>query len=115
MDTGIQNYRERKVQSRKRQRHTAVFFLWKIPYQESGNCAILYPIYEDRKEYGGKTMRIEQVPAYELVLTQDIPDIHSKGYLLKHKKSGARVMLLENDDDNKVFNIAFRTPPARCV
>ena len=49
-------------------------------------------------------MRIEQVPAYELVLTQDIPDIHSKGYLLKHKKSGARVMLLENDDDNKVFN-----------
>ncbi len=57
-------------------------------------------------------MRIEQVPAYELVLTQDIPDIHSKGYLLKHKKSGARVMLLENDDDNKVFNIAFRTPPA---
>lgn len=57
-------------------------------------------------------MRIEQVPAYELVLTQDIPDIHSKGYLLKHKKSGARVMLLENDDDNKVFNIAFRTPPS---
>ena len=55
-------------------------------------------------------MRIEQVPAYELVLTQDIPDIHSKGYLLKHKKSGARVMLLENDDDNKVFNIGFRTP-----
>ena len=43
-------------------------------------------------------MRIEQVPAYELVLTQDIPDIHSKGYLLKHKKSGARVMLLENDE-----------------
>ena len=48
-------------------------------------------------------MRIEQVPAYELVLTQDIPDIHSKGYLLKHKKSGARVMLLENDDDNQIF------------
>ncbi|MFR5335876.1 MAG: insulinase family protein, partial [Blautia producta] len=32
--------------------------------------------------------------------------------LLKHKKSGARVMVLENDDENKVFNIAFRTPPA---
>ena len=57
-------------------------------------------------------MKIENVQAYELILRQEIPDIHSTGYLLKHKKSGARVMLLENDDDNKVFNIAFRTPPA---
>ena len=55
---------------------------------------------------------MEQIPAYELVTKQDIPDIHSMGYLLKHKKSGARVMVLENDDENKVFNIAFRTPPA---
>src|SRR5699024_6966816 len=57
-------------------------------------------------------MKIENVQAYELILRQEIPDIHSTGYLLKHKKSGARVMLLENDDDNNVFNIAFRTPPA---
>lgn len=57
-------------------------------------------------------MKMEQIPAYELVTKQDIPDIHSMGYLLKHKKSGARVMVLENDDENKVFNIAFRTPPA---
>lgn len=57
-------------------------------------------------------MKIEQIPAYDLVMEQEIPDIHSKGYLLKHKKSGARVMILENDDENKVFNIAFRTPPA---
>lgn len=57
-------------------------------------------------------MRIEKTPAYELIMQQNIPDIQSVGYLLKHKKSGARVMVLENDDDNKVFNIAFRTPPA---
>ena len=38
-------------------------------------------------------------------------DIRSTGYLLRHKKTGARVMLIENDDENKVFNIAFRTPP----
>ena len=57
-------------------------------------------------------MRLEGIPAYELIMEQDISDIHSKGYLLKHKKSGARVMVLENDDNNKVFNIAFRTPPA---
>ena len=57
-------------------------------------------------------MKKENVPAYELVSCQDIPDIHSKGSLWRHKKSGARVMVLENDDENKVFNIAFRTPPA---
>lgn len=50
--------------------------------------------------------------AYELIQQEEIQDVHAKGYLLKHKKSGARVMLLANDDENKVFNIAFRTPPA---
>ena len=46
--------------------------------------------------------------AYELIMREDLPDVLSTGYLLRHKKSGARVMLLENEDDNKVFNIAFR-------
>ena len=49
--------------------------------------------------------------AYELIMREDLPDVLSTGYLLRHKKSGARVMLLENEDDNKVFNIAFRTTP----
>lgn len=50
--------------------------------------------------------------AYELLQKEEIKDIHAMGYLYRHKKSGARVMLLSNDDENKVFNIAFRTPPA---
>ncbi len=49
--------------------------------------------------------------AYELVKTENLPDIQSVGYLLKHKKSGARVMCIENEDDNKVFSIGFRTTP----
>lgn len=49
--------------------------------------------------------------AYELLQCEDIADIRARGTLLRHKKSGARVALLECDDDNKVFNIAFRTPP----
>lgn len=57
-------------------------------------------------------MQINNLPEYQLLQEEMIEDIHSKGYLLKHKKSGARVMLLENEDDNKVFNIAFRTPPS---
>ena len=48
---------------------------------------------------------------YELLKEQDLNDINSKGYILRHKKSGARIVLISNDDDNKVFYIGFRTPP----
>ncbi len=57
-------------------------------------------------------MNIKNVPAYELIKEEDLQGVHLKGYLLRHKKSGARVLLMENDDDNKVFNIGFRTPPS---
>jgi len=50
--------------------------------------------------------------AYEVIKTEELPDIRSAGTLLRHKKTGARVALVSNDDDNKVFGIAFRTPPA---
>ena len=56
-------------------------------------------------------MNKENLTAYEVVTEEELTDIHSKGWLLRHKKTGARVMLIENDDENKVFNIAFRTPP----
>lgn len=49
--------------------------------------------------------------AYELIQEKELKDIHSKGYVLRHKKSGARVALISNDDDNKVFYIGFRTTP----
>ena len=41
-----------------------------------------------------------------------IEEVHSQGYILEHLYSGARLLYLANDDDNKVFSIAFRTPPA---
>lgn len=49
--------------------------------------------------------------SYELIRRETLDDIGSEGVLVRHKKSGARVMILENEDDNKVFNIAFRTTP----
>ena len=49
--------------------------------------------------------------AYEIVEERPIEDIASYGYILRHKKSGARVCVIANDDDNKVFSIGFRTPP----
>ena len=56
-------------------------------------------------------MNPNHLNAYEVLKEEDLQDIHSKGWLLKHKKTGARVMLIENSNENKVFNIAFRTPP----
>ena len=56
-------------------------------------------------------MRIEDVTAYEQVDSSEIKEINSHARLLRHKKTGARVVLIENDDENKVFYIGFRTPP----
>lgn len=56
-------------------------------------------------------MNKNRISAYEILKEENLKDIRSTGYLLRHKKTGARVMLIENDDENKVFNIAFRTPP----
>ena len=56
-------------------------------------------------------MSVEELTQYEVLETKDLQDIKTKGYLLKHKKSGARIVLMDNDDTNKVFYIAFRTPP----
>lgn len=56
-------------------------------------------------------MNQDRIPAYDIIKEENLKDIRSTGYLLRHKKTGARIMLIENDDENKVFNIAFRTPP----
>lgn len=57
-------------------------------------------------------MHISQLKEYTLLREEEIKDIGATGYLLRHNKSGARVMLMKNEDENKVFNIAFRTPPS---
>lgn len=47
---------------------------------------------------------------YELVKTEELKDLNSAGLIFKHKKSGARIVVISNDDNNKVFSIGFRTP-----
>ena len=56
-------------------------------------------------------MNLQNISAYELIEERKISDVNSMGYILKHKKSGARLALLSNTDDNKVFYIGFRTTP----
>lgn len=49
---------------------------------------------------------------YTLLKEEQIVEVNGTAYLLEHNKTKARVMLVLNDDTNKVFNIGFRTPPA---
>ncbi len=48
---------------------------------------------------------------FKLMYKEPINDISSVGYMFEHIKSGAKLMYIENDDDNRVFFISFRTPP----
>ena len=57
-------------------------------------------------------MSVKDLNAYECLKEEELKGIKARGSLLKHKKSGARILLIENDDENKVFNIGFRTPPS---
>ena len=54
---------------------------------------------------------MEQLQAYTILEKKEIKELNSMGYLMEHRKTGARVVLMSNDDNNKVFCIGFRTPP----
>ena len=54
---------------------------------------------------------LTELDAYELVKEEQLKDLNSLGLLFRHKKTGARVLVISNDDNNKVFSIGFRTPP----
>lgn len=56
-------------------------------------------------------MKLSELKAYEILEERELTDINSIGYMIRHKKSGARVTVISNDDENKVFYIGFRTPP----
>ena len=55
--------------------------------------------------------QVKNLAAYEVLETKELPDVGSAACLCRHRKTGARVALLSNDDDNKVFCIGFRTTP----
>jgi len=46
-----------------------------------------------------------------MIKNSKLPDIKAEAFIYEHVKTGARLIHIENDDDNKVFSIAFATPP----
>ena len=57
--------------------------------------------FEINKDYHG----------FKLIEEKEVKELNSIGRIFEHEKSGARLFQLQNDDDNKLFSIAFRTPP----
>jgi Zn-dependent M16 (insulinase) family peptidase len=49
---------------------------------------------------------------FELISDEHIPEINSRALYYRHRKTGAQLLSLVNDDENKVFGITFRTPPS---
>ena len=54
---------------------------------------------------------MKQTHGFELVKEQQIPELNSRARLWRHVKTRAELLSMENDEENKVFGIAFRTPP----
>jgi len=48
---------------------------------------------------------------FETLRAQDIPEINSHARIYRHRRTGAQLISLENDDSNKVFGITFTTMP----
>lgn len=55
---------------------------------------------------------MKQYPGYTLVKREDCLEQHGTLTVLTHDVSGAAVLLVENDDDNKAFGIGFGTFPS---
>ncbi|MDY7001685.1 MAG: insulinase family protein, partial [Thermodesulfobacteriota bacterium] len=51
------------------------------------------------------------VHGFELTREQDIPEIKATARMFRHVATGAELLSLTSDDENKVFGITFRTPP----
>lgn len=55
---------------------------------------------------------MKRIGAYDLLEEEAIPELSATGYIFRHRKTKARVVVISNDDTNKVFTIGFRTPPS---
>ncbi|KAF3435385.1 hypothetical protein FNV43_RR22474 [Rhamnella rubrinervis] len=73
--------------------------------------AVASPLSQSTPEFSGAQDEVAEKLGFEKVSEQFIGECKSKAELFRHKKTGAEVMSVSNDDENKVFGIVFRTPP----
>ncbi len=53
----------------------------------------------------------EGIGGFECISSEKLPEIEGFVHVMRHRATGARLMYLENDDENKSFTISFKTPP----
>ena len=53
----------------------------------------------------------DHIHGFKVINRSESKETNSVAWTFEHEKSGARLFFLQNDDDNKVFSISFRTPP----
>lgn len=51
------------------------------------------------------------VHGFQLEKKEFVKEMDGECYLFRHQKSGARLLKVVSKDDNKVFSVAFKTPP----
>ena len=49
---------------------------------------------------------------FELVRSEEISELNTRAKLYRHVPTGAEILSMENDDENRCFGISFRTPPS---
>lgn len=52
------------------------------------------------------------VHGFELVRERHIPELNAWARLYRHQRTGAELLSIENNDENKVFGVTFKTPPS---
>ncbi|HOE06901.1 MAG TPA: insulinase family protein [Bacilli bacterium] len=55
---------------------------------------------------------MKNLTQYQVLQEKFVKELDSQATFFKHKKSGARVLVFKNNDNNKVFAMGFKTPPA---
>jgi Zn-dependent M16 (insulinase) family peptidase len=63
------------------------------------------------RQDGQRGKKMTTIHGFERKEDRDIPELRTKASLFRHVKTGAELLSLENEDENKVFGISFRTPP----
>ncbi len=53
----------------------------------------------------------DQVQGFEVLRSRPLPELEARLWEMEHRESGARLVWLERDQDNRTFEIAFRTVP----
>ncbi|GAB4572236.1 MAG: insulinase family protein [Anaerolineae bacterium] len=54
---------------------------------------------------------MSSVHGFELIEERTIPELNARARLYRHIRTGAELLSVENDDENKVFGVNFKTPP----